>query len=351
MLLPSQGQLLTQAEAQELAVQVAGGGRGFVSPNPLVGCVIVDQEHRFLASGFHAVYGGPHAEVDAFSKLKPEQLKQSTVYVTLEPCSHHGKTPPCVDLFLDKGIRKVIVGQQDPNPLVAGQGLEKLRKNHISVEMNEEFSQKSARCAEIFLWHIQNKMPFVSLKVAITLDGKMAGDPGESLWITTEAARLRARELRAGYDATLIGAETFLKDNPWLDFRQTRWERKKEPKVVILDPRGRAADSFSRSRMSKVVKAENVFFIKTIDSKTLSFLYQKGLYSLYVEGGAKTHELFLKQKLFQKIYCFQSQKKLGRGLPWRDEETLDEIASSLSVELGKPQAVGEDLLFELYPHK
>lgn len=346
---PSQGQRLTPSEAQDLALDVARGGNGFVSPNPLVGCVIVDAEHRFLSSGFHAKYGGPHAEVDAFSKLKPEQLRGATVYVTLEPCSHFGKTPPCVDLFLDKGIQKVVVGQQDPNALVAGQGLEKLRQNKIQVEMNSEFSQKSARCAEIFLWHIQNKKPFVALKVALSLDGKIAGRPGDSVWITGEASRFRAREIRAEYDATLIGAETFLKDNPWLDFRQTRWERKKDPRVVILDPRGRAEESFPRSRMAKVIQRENVFFIKKMDPEVLTHLYQKGIYSLYVEGGATTHDLFIRQNLFQKIYCFQSQQKLQDGLSWRDEETLQEVIVELSLNVESQISVGDDFLFELYP--
>ena len=312
----SRGELLSPQEAQDLALSEAKQGTGWVSPNPLVGCVIVDKEHRFLASGYHGVYGGPHAEREAFAKVSDGELDGATVYVTLEPCSHHGKTPPCTDLFIGKSIRRVVIGQREPNPLVAGRGIEILKKQNIEVDINEEFSKHSSQLAEMFLWHIQTQKPYVTLKVALSADGKIAGPPGSNPEITSEAARLRAREIRASYDATFIGAETFLRDNPLLDFRDTRWAGKKEPKVVILDPRGRAQAFFAQSRLAKTVKKENVFFVSTVTESMLRELYQKGLHSLYVEGGAKTHELFVKQNLYQKLICFVSPMKRERGLPW-----------------------------------
>jgi diaminohydroxyphosphoribosylaminopyrimidine deaminase / 5-amino-6-(5-phosphoribosylamino)uracil reductase len=343
------GDILSSGQAQDLAVQVARGGKGFVAPNPLVGCVVVDSAHRFLASGFHAKWGGPHAEAHALSGLQREELQGATIYVTLEPCTHYGKTPPCVELLLDKGIRKVVVGLQDPNPLVAGKGITKLKENKIEVEQNLEFSQKCERLTEIFLWHIQNKMPFVALKVAMSLDGQIAMKSGESQWITGEAARLRAREIRAGYDATMIGAETFLKDNPRLDFRETVWEKNKTSRVVILDPRGRAEEFYPRSELAKTTAKENVFFVKMVETKTLQDLYQKGLTSIYVEGGAQTHSLFIKQKLFQKIYCFQAPQILGQGRAWTGELEFNNLAATQQLDLESCEKIDKDLLLQFYP--
>lgn len=341
----SKGDLLTPQQAQHLAVQEAQRGAGFVSPNPLVGCVVVDTQHRLLSSGFHGYYGGPHAERVAFASLSNEELSGSTVYVTLEPCSHHGKTPPCAELLIGKNIYKVVVGQTDPNPLVAGRGIDLLKKENILVETNEEFSVECARLAEKFFWHIQNQTPFVALKVALSADGKIAGVPGSNPMITSEEARFYARELRATYDATLIGAETFLRDNPLLDFRGTRWEGQKNPKVVILDPRGRARAFFAESRMSKVVSHKDVSFITEVSAATLKDLYLKGIYSLYVEGGAKTHELFIQQKLFQKIICFVSPKHLGEGVPWVwSNQDLRSQFNEITDKL-----VGEDKCLEFYP--
>lgn len=338
--------MLTAEQAQDLAVRVAMHGAGFVSPNPLVGCVIVDQEHRLLATGFHAIYGGPHAEADAFSKIDAKALRGSTVYVTLEPCSHHGKTPPCAELFLNKGIKKVVVGLQDPNTLVAGRGLALLKQNGIQVEMPEEFSKKCLKLAEIFLWHIQKKLPFVALKIALSSDDKIAGTSGKAVSVTGEEARRFARELRAGYDATMIGAQTFLNDDPLLDFRQTKWADKKSPKVVILDPHGRAQNFFPQSRMSRVVSAHNIFFVKTVDEDMLKDLYQKGIYSLYVEGGTLTHGLFIDKKLFQKLYCFRSSRPIGLGRPW--VSSFASLPQKLQVVLYKEQSVGEDQFFVFY---
>lgn len=349
MLTYQRGDLLSPNQAQELAVTVAQKGSGFVSPNPLVGCVILDSEHRLLATGYHAQWGGAHAEADAFSKVSTEELRGSTIYVTLEPCSHHGKTPPCANLFLDKGIRKVVVGLRDPNPLVAGRGLERLHQNKIEIGTDAAFSKRCARVAEIFLWHIQKKMPFVALKVAMTANGKIAGEPGTSPWITSLASRLCARALRAGYDATMIGAETFLQDNPLLDFRETRWENKKDPKVVILDPRGRAEAFFPKSNLSKIIKRENLFFVKKVDEECLRDLYQKGIYSLYVEGGAKTHALFVEKALYQKIYCFQSPQTIEGGLAWNVGLQASGLAADPRLALEKTEAIGPDQLMVLYP--
>ncbi len=330
------GDGISQQEAQNLAVNVARQGAGFVSPNPLVGCVIVDGQHHFLSSGFHALYGGPHAEVNAFRTLSIDELVGSTVYVTLEPCSHYGKTPPCVELFLNKGIQKVVVGLQDPNPLVAGQGLERLRQNKICVETDIVFSRQCEELTEIFLYHMQYKLPFVALKVAMSADGFIASADKKPLAITGETTRLYARELRAQYDATLIGAETFLQDDPLLDFRGTPWQGQKDPRVVILDPHGRAEEFFPRSKMATSLKRENLYFVKSIERTSLQEIYQNQIYSLYVEGGAQTHRLFVEQKLFQKLYCFIAAQKQGSGLPWlwRPSELAQDLIVLATQQIG-----------------
>jgi diaminohydroxyphosphoribosylaminopyrimidine deaminase/5-amino-6-(5-phosphoribosylamino)uracil reductase len=248
-------------------------------------------------------------------------------------------------LFLKQKISTVVVGQTDPNPLVAGRGLAILKKENIEIVTDEDFSKKSARLAEIFLWHMQNKKPYVTLKVALSADGKIAGTPGSNPAITSAASRFRARELRATYDATLIGAETFLRDNPLLDFRETQWEGKKPPKVVILDPRGRARAFFAQSRLSQTVKSENVFFVASVDEAMLRDLYLKGICSLYVEGGTKTHEIFIQQKLYQKIVCFVSPVCRPEGLSW--VWTLENLEEKFHRE--SSFQIGEDHCFEFYP--
>jgi len=340
------GAAITREQAQALALAEAEKGAGFVSPNPLVGCVIVDEQHRFLASGYHARLGGDHAEVAALKKTSTEKLKGATVYVTLEPCAHQGRTPPCVDRLLAEPIACVVIGLEDPNPLVAGKSVKKLRDKGIRVDIDAAFGEKCARLAEIFLWHITQKSPFVALKVATSLDGKIALKSGESQWITSEESRLMARELRAHYDATLIGARTLLQDNPRLDFRGTRFEGAKQNRVVIWDPSKKTAGFLPGSNLAKTLPSENITVLSDaeLDTGVLQRLYDQGIYSLYVEGGGHTLSRFIESRLFQKIHQFVAPCLMGEGRGWSESLSIPRMAERIPLEFSDVRRVASDIL-------
>ncbi|MBY0316301.1 MAG: bifunctional diaminohydroxyphosphoribosylaminopyrimidine deaminase/5-amino-6-(5-phosphoribosylamino)uracil reductase RibD [Bdellovibrionales bacterium] len=358
---------ITSREAQSLALREGYKGAGWVSPNPLVGCVIVDAEHRFLASGYHAKFGEAHAEVNALKNLNSDELRGGIMYVTLEPCSHHGKTPPCADRVAREPFKKVVVGVKDPNPLVSGRGLEILRKNKIQVEFDSEFSEKSKRLAEVFLWNIQTQMPFITLKLASSLDGKIALKNGESRWITSETSRRLGRVLRAHHDATLIGARTLLNDDPLLDFRDTAFEGRKKNKIVIYDPKGTASEFLRGSKLLKTHEPSSIFLLTSkvspqlnveqyfiesnagISEDMLRWMYKQQIYSLYVEGGTFTFSQFLRNHSFQKLYQFMSPDILGDGISWTDSLHLENIQKRIPLEIHKIRRTDRDILMIAYP--
>lgn len=345
------GQLITREQAQMLAVAEAQRGAGFVSPNPLVGCVIVDSQHRFLSSGYHAKYGDAHAEIHALSKLAPGECGGATVYVTLEPCSHFGKTPPCARRLVQESPERVVVGLQDPNPQVAGEGLAALRAAGIAVEVDETFGRLCRRMCEHFLWHIQNKKPFVTLKIAASLDGQVALTNGASQWITSEEARREARRMRGEHDATLIGARTFCADDPLLDLRDTVFAGKKLNRIVIWDPNGSAEKFWPSSRLSKSELASRVYFLKTaaLDEAALQELYRQNIYSLWVEGGAHTISEFLKNGHFQKLVQFIGPRILGAGRAWGQGLHFERMDETIAFEIFDVQRLGPDLMVTSYP--
>lgn len=358
---------ITPREAQSFALREGYRGAGFVSPNPMVGCVIVDHQHRFLASGYHAKYGEAHAEVMALNQVTTEELKGGTMYVTLEPCSHHGKTPPCADRVASEPLARVVVGCKDPNPLVAGRGIEILKKKNIKVDFDSEFTQKSQRLAEIFLWNMTHQLPFITLKFASSLDGKIALKSGESQWITSEASRKLARTLRAHHVATLIGARTLLKDNPVLDFRDTAFEGKKKNKIIIYDPRGTSNEVLAQSKLLKTHGKENIFLLTSNPERSLNaqqfqlddaggitvpalqWLYQQKIFSIYVEGGGYTFSQFLQNGSFQKIYQFLAPDILGQGIGWTDFLNIQNMGDKLRLKISKVHKVDRDLMLVAYP--
>jgi diaminohydroxyphosphoribosylaminopyrimidine deaminase/5-amino-6-(5-phosphoribosylamino)uracil reductase len=341
----SVGDAITREQAQDLALTVAESGAGFVSPNPLVGCVIVDKDHRFLASGYHGKLGGDHAEIDALKKVPPERLSGATVYVTLEPCAHQGRTPPCAERLMREPLKAVVIGIEDPNPLVAGKGIKMLRDKGIFVDVDRLFGQKCERLTEMFLWHIQNKMPFVALKVATSLDGKIALKSGESQWITSEEARRAARELRGHYDATLIGTRTLVHDNPRLDFRETRFEGKKLNRIVIWDPTGKAEAFLPNSEILKIHRRENITVLRdaVLDSEVLKRLYGQGIYSLFVEGGGYTVSEFIKAGLANKIHKVIAPCLMGDGRGWTESLSIDSMDQRVPLEFTDVKRVGSEI--------
>lgn len=222
---------MNDRDYMQLALSLAEKGRGFVAPNPMVGAVIV-RDGRIIGRGWHEKYGGLHAERNALAACL-EAPAGATMYVTLEPCCHWGKTPPCTDAILDSGIARVVIGAGDPNPLVAGKGAEILRKS--SVEVTEGVLRRECEALnEVFFHFIRAKTPFVVLKYAMTADGKIAARTGLSRWITGEAARRRVHGDRLRYSAVMVGVGTVLADDPLLTCRIPGG---KNPVRVICDTR------------------------------------------------------------------------------------------------------------------
>ena len=234
-------------EYMERAIELAKKGAGWTSPNPLVGAVIV-KEDRVIGEGYHKRYGGLHAEREAFSSLK-ESAKGATIYVTLEPCCHHGHQPPCTDAIIEHGISRVVIGSRDPNPLVSGKGAAILKEK--GIEVVEDFMRKECdKLNPIFFHFIKTRLPFVTTKYAMTLDGKIATKTGASKWITSEKAREHVHKLRGRYSAIMAGIGTVLADDPMLN---CRLEGAHQPVRIIVD------SSLRLPLDSQIVKTANEY--------------------------------------------------------------------------------------------
>lgn len=364
-------QYVSPEQAMRLAIQEGYRGLGFVSPNPLVGCVVLDSKNQFLAKGYHAKVGGHHAEVHALDGLTDAELEGATVYVTLEPCAHEGRTPSCAKMLAGKPIRKVIYGILDPNPLVSGQGLQILRKAGVETEEFLGLKAELEMLCEHFLWNFREKKVWVSLKVASSMDGMLAHQTGESRWITNETSREVGHILRASHDAILVGAETLLRDNPRLDVRASGLDQKKL-KVFVLDPRGRALSKLKDLQVSQVHSKEHLFFVTSnefskigslsaaqvmplgsaqrtegsLDQSSLNLdelltsLWGLGVRSLYVEGGGVTLSSFIQQKKAQRMYLFQAPVIIGgkSGKSWSSQVSIGSMSER--IELTSLQTIG-----------
>lgn len=305
-------------------LELAKKGSGFVSPNPLVGAIIV-KGNRVLSEGYHRQAGLAHAEIEAISKAK-EGLDGSTLYINLEPCCHYGKTPPCVDEIISRKIKRVVIATKDPNPQVKGKSIKKLKTAGIDVSVGI-LEQEAQRLNEIFFKNMKEKKPFVVVKAAQSLDGKIATQKGLSKWITTIGSRRFARGLRDRYDCVLVGSNTLVKDNPHLN------GIKKTPlKVVISSRLNIPLDSYllkdapeklvvfsslkSRSKAKKFPASMRIFFLKDKNGEIplksiLKICYELGIMSIFVEGGSETIGNFFFKKLVDKVYFFISPKIIG----------------------------------------
>jgi len=351
------------------ALALAARGLGRVSPNPLVGAVIV-RNGRLAGRGYHQQYGGPHAEVFAL-KDAGEKARGATLYCSLEPCNHHGKTPPCTQALIDAGIVHVVLGARDPNPR-AGGGIERLRAAGIEVTTGilEE------RCAALnapFFKTVAEGLPYVTLKWAMTLDGKIATANGDSKWITGEDARDYAHRLRAGHDAVLVGVGTVLADNPKLDVRAKGVEAGRfQPRRVILDSKARTP---LNAALWDVTGAGAVTILVTPDApasrvealrnrgaavlscvscdgridlrEMLRALSGLGVNSVYVEGGSAVLGAFADAKLFDAVRVFIAPKIAGGtgSLLALGGQGVERMAEALQVgDLRLIQNLGGDLL-------
>ena len=375
---PAVGQPLSPAEAMRLAIREGGEGAGFVAPNPLVGCTILDRDHRFLAVGAHRKVGFDHAEVDALKKITdPAKLEGAHFYVTLEPCAHQGRTPSCARTLAPLKLGSLTYAVQDPNPLVSGKGAEILReagvKTWLVTERDDvpeaaQLAQEAEDLAEIFLHNHRTKLPFIAVKVGTSLDGKMAMVTGESKWITGEKAREHVHVLRASYDAVLVGRNTFVADDPSLNVRHERFPAFKN-RAVVLDPEGKTLASMGQSNLLKVRDPKSVFavvgeraevtnpfgvrLIRVRESEDGNFevaqmleaLKAEGLTSLMVEGGAHTYGTFFNQGHVQRLHVYQAPILLGgrHGVAWSTHFGGSSIADKIHITGTRREILGEDL--------
>ncbi len=350
----------------KMALKLAEKGIGKVNPNPLVGAIIV-KEGKIIGRGFHEGYGKPHGEINAIKNCK-EKLEGATLYVTLEPCSHYGKTPPCTKAILESGIKKVCVGVLDPNPVVSGRGVEIMRNNGIEVEVGilEEECRKQN---EIFFHYIQENTPFVIMKYAMTLDGKIATKTGESKWITSEHARERVHLERNRLMGIMVGVNTVITDNPMLDCRV---KGGKNPVRIICDTNLRTpidsriiktsmkirtflATCCNDEKKIKKYKQEGVEVLQIGEEKghvdlreLMKRLVDEGIDSVLLEGGGTLNYSALSQGVVNKIQTYIAPKLFGG----RDSKTpvegegfakIRDCAILTNQEIIK---IGEDILIE-----
>ena len=347
-------------------LDLARKGAGKVNSNPMVGCVIV-RNGRIVGEGYHKEYGGPHAEIFAL-KHAGKKAKDAALYVSLEPCVHFGKTPPCADAIIQAGISQVVIASKDPNPLVNGKGIRRLRGAGIQVKVGL-LQEEAERLNEKFFKFMKTGLPFVGIKLAQTLDGRIADVEGKSKWITSQTARKEVHRLRNEYDAVLIGANTVLHDNPELTVRLVKG---RNPVRVVVD--GRLSLPISckifntsvaptwlltsvkavKANIQKVQKLVSqgvrvlpVSSAYSINAKSILYTFaSEGVSSVLVEGGACTVDKFVNRSLADKLYLFTAPKILGGGLNGFYFKTPNILYKPINLMLTKATSFGEDLLVE-----
>ena len=346
------------------AIKLAKKGTGFTNPNPLVGAVIVKDGH-IIGEGYHARYGKPHAERNAIASLT-ESAEGATLYVTLEPCCHYGKTPPCTEAIIDQKIGKVVIGSRDPNPLVGGKGAALLRQHGIIVE--EDFLKEE--CDElnpVFFHYMTTKTPYVVMKYAMTADGRIATKTGASKWITGEAARQQVQWMRHQYMGILVGIGTVLADDPLLTVRQKGW---RSPVRIICDSHLQipldcrivqtasdyptivacaAADTEKINQLTRhgiqveVLPGED----GRVDLPKLMYvLGQQGIDSILVEGGSTLNDSLRRAGLIHQLEVFVAPKLFGGTHAKSPVEGagIAQVADATEFCLKNIQQFGQDVL-------
>lgn len=323
-------EFIPDIEYMKRALYLAELGKGHTSPNPMVGAVIV-KNGKIIGEGYHEKCGCGHAEVNAFANAT-EDVTGADMYVTLEPCSHYGKTPPCADKIIEKKIKRVIIAASDPNPLVSGRGIEKLRNAGIEVYTNI-LADESIKLNEVFMKYIKNKEPFTALKLASSLDGKIATYTGESKWITNEMSREYTHKLRGIYSGIMVGKGTVLADNPMLNCRVDGY---KNPVRIIVDSNLQISEHCNVVQTAKSIKTifavtenANKNKIKTFQNlgaevavfnadngkvplkELLKYLGKLGIDSILIEGGGTLAFSLLKDKCIDKLIYFTAPIIIG----------------------------------------
>ena len=352
----------------QMALDLAAKGKGYTSPNPMVGAVIA-RGNRVVAAGWHKRRGADHAEIVAVKKAGARS-RGAKLYVTLEPCFHYGLTPPCVDKVIASGIREVVIAMVDPNPLTRGKSIAKLRRAGVKVKVGI-LRREARRLNEIFIKYMRGRMPFVAAKCAQTLDGKIATAAGESKWITSSCTRDYARRVRDEFDAILLGVNTVLRDDPRLNgVRKTKCLKKiildsslKTPLTARLFKGVEPSDCFvavtKKASSSKVKRFQRkgirVIISPSKDGRVdlkwlLKTLVKEEITSILMEGGARVIGSAFKSKLVDKLYIYVAPKIIG------DQDALSSIVGVDRVSIGRAirlkdltsRNIGQDILLTGY---
>ena len=323
------GKMMIEQQYMRRAISLAKKGVGHVNPNPLVGAVIV-KDNKIIGEGYHEKFGGLHAERNALASCQ-ESAQEATIYVTLEPCCHYGKTPPCTEAIIESGIKRVVIGSRDPNPLVAGKGARILREH--GIEVVEDFLREECDAINsIFFHYIQYHTPYVAMKYAMTLDGKIACYTGKSKWVTGEAARAEVQKLRNQYMGIMVGIGTVITDDPLLT---CRIEGGRNPIRILCDTRlqvpfesqiVRTAKEFPTVIATAEADGEKVQKLQEYGCTCLSIskkdghldltelmkvLGERGIDSILLEGGGTLNWAALQSGIVKKAYSFISPKFFG----------------------------------------
>ncbi|MDY6864281.1 MAG: bifunctional diaminohydroxyphosphoribosylaminopyrimidine deaminase/5-amino-6-(5-phosphoribosylamino)uracil reductase RibD [Thermodesulfobacteriota bacterium] len=353
----------------KMALRFAKKGKGKVSPNPLVGAIIV-KDGVIMAKGYHKRFGGPHAEIDALGKLKAKGMstEDTIFYITLEPCCHHGKTPPCTDALIKEKFSKIVICNLDPNPKVNGKGIEILR-NHGFEVITGILENEGKELNYAYFKYIRTNMPFITVKLAQSLDGKIATASGDSKWISSEPSRKFVHKLRTEHDCVMVGIKTVIADNPLLTVREVKG---KSPLRIIVDSKLKIpldAKIINRDLPNKTLIATT----KKIDLKKLdvlkyrgvnvlqvesdekgridlfhlfSSLGNNGISSVLVEGGGRVVYSLLKNKIVDRFILFIAPRIIGHGIEWAFDLKVKNMEDVLKFRRFKFKKSGHDIMFE-----
>lgn len=349
-------------------IELAKLGEGKTSPNPIVGCVVLDKNGNEISSGYHAKYGEAHAEADALNKLKIGDAKDGTLIVSLEPCTHYGKTPPCADLIIKHGLKTVVVGMEDPNPIVAGEGIKKCRDAGITV-IEDVLYDEVTSLNEVFIKNMTEKSIFVALKTATTLDGKIATKTGDSKWITSEKAREEVQKIRNRYDAILTTSSTVIEDNPSMT---CRLKDSKNPIKIILDRELKTDfnskiynsegeeiyivvyENIDKSLLYKIPPHIGVIMCPVKNSKLdliylFKELFELKIHSVLIEAGAKLNGEAVSLGLVDKVYQFIAPKILADSCAINcfEGRNINEISESIDFKIESVESFQPDILITL----
>lgn len=365
------GMLVMDIGFMKRALELAEKGAGYVNPNPMVGSVIV-KDSNIIGEGYHKYFGGNHAEIEALSSLT-DGSEDSTMYVTLEPCSHYGKTPPCVNAIIKSGIKRVVVAMLDPNPLVAGNGIKILRENGIEV-ITGVLETEAKRLNEIFIKYITTKLPFCLLKSAMSLDGKIATKFSDSKWITCNESREYVHRLRHRYSSIMVGVNTVLVDNPLLTVRMPEFQGD-NPVRIIVDSKCRiplGSNVVKKTSHAKTLIAtaegadpEKIKMLNDVGVEVLILpsknqrvdlnelmkkLGEMGIDSILLEGGGTLNYSALETGIVDKVNYFIAPKIIGGILAKTPVEGngISLVKDAFSVKDMTTHKFGQDIMIEGY---